>query len=209
MKIHFIYLSALFILFMFFSFLVRYISSNKGENIALYDELKKDSYNFHQLYDIEVEQYSSNNNSISDTIRFMKSNGDFVRISDFVGDKGKFIIRFNDMGCSSCIKYFKDNIKDVISYIKEIGIENVTVILNTNDPRTLYVFKKQYGFPCDVLGAQLGSLSVVLEKNETVVTYYFCTLSKELVIENCFINIQNSPNRTDVYMKSVKRKFCN
>ena len=195
-------------MFMFFSFLVKYVNTEREGNTALYDDLKKDSYNFHQLCDIEREQYNSNNNSVSDTIRIMSDNGNFVKISDFIGDKGKFIIRFNDMGCSSCIKYFKDNIEDIIYYIEEIGVENVAVILNTNDPRTLYVFKKQYGFPCEVLGIQLGSLSSVLEKKETVVTYYFCTLSKERVIENCFINIQNSPDRTDIYMKSIRRKFC-
>lgn len=195
-------------MFISFSFLVKHVNTKRVENAVLYDDLKRDSYNFHQLCDIEKEQYSSNNNYVSDTIRIMKGNGNFIGVSDFVGDKDKFIIRFNDIGCSSCIKYFKDNIENVISYIKEIGAENVAVMLNTNDPRALYVFKKQYGFPCEVLGVQLGGLSAVLENDDTVVAYYFCTLSKDRIIENCFINIQNSPDRMDVYVESIKRKFC-
>jgi len=95
----------------------------------------------------------------------------------------------------------------VISFIEELGTENVAIVLNTKDPRTLYIFQKQYGIPCDVLGVQLGHLSTVLEKEEAVVVYYFCILSKKLVLEDCFINIQDSPERTDAYFDSIKRKY--
>jgi len=80
MRIHFVYLSILFVLFIIFLFLVKHINVDKEIGGGLYDELKKNSYNFHQLYDIEMEQYNSDNNLVLDTVKLLKANGEFVGI---------------------------------------------------------------------------------------------------------------------------------
>ena len=54
----------------------------------------------------------------------------------------------------------------------------------------------------------IGLLSPIMEVSDTVVAYYFCVLSKEYLMENCFINIQEISERTDAYFESIKRKFA-
>ena len=58
-----------------------------------------------------------------------------------------------------------------------------------------------------IVGCELGKFSDVLETKESVITYYFCTVTKDMVLENCFINIQDWPERTEAYFECIKRKF--
>ena len=95
----------------------------------------------------------------------------------------------------------------LISAISEVGSENVICLLNSDNPRIIRSFKRTYHISCDVYGLSIGYLSPVLEVSNTVVAYYFCVLSKECLMENCFINIQEFPERTNAYFKSIKRKF--
>ena len=55
----------------------------------------------------------------------------------------KFVIRFNDAGCISCMQYLKKHIDYINMFISEVGAQNVICLLNSNNPRIIRSFKKQ------------------------------------------------------------------
>lgn len=205
--IHFLYISIILFIITTALFVIRSKSDQELVDMSVYEDLKKDSFNYQQIYSIVMEQTASDNLCLKDTLSVIREDGANVLISDIVNSKDKFVIRFNDIGCSSCIKYFKDNIESLVDFINKVGQDNVIIVLNTDNPRALHVFKKQYKLPCSVYGLLLGGLSPSMEIQETVVAYYFFVLSKDLMIENSFINIQNWPERTDAYFNALKRKY--
>ena len=168
------------ILTLFVLFIIGYI--RQGDNKLIYESLKKDSYNYHQIYSINLEQMNTDNITVSDTLSVLKENGENILVSEILNTGDKFVIRFNDAGCISCMQYFKKHI--------------------------IRSFKKQYCISCEVYGLSIGLLSPIMEVSDTVVAYYFCVLSKEYLMENCFINIQEISERTDAYFESIKRKFA-
>lgn len=182
-------------------------SIHKKGDRELFEHLKRDSYNYNQIYNVNLEQINADNISISDTLMLLKENGKKVLISSLLSVGDKFVIRFNDAGCISCMQYFKEYISDINKFISEVGAENVICLLNSDNPRIIRSFKKQYNISCDVYGLVIGLFSPVLEKNETVVAYYYCILSKDYLIENCFVNIQEMSERTEAYFESIKRKY--
>lgn len=46
-----------------------------------------------------------------------------------------------------------------------------------------------------------------MEEQGSAKPYYFCTISKKMELRDCFINIYDSPERTDAYFESIKRKY--
>lgn len=194
------------ILTLFVLFIIGYIW--QGDNKLIYESLKKDSYNYHQIYSINLEQMNTDNITVSDTLSVLKENGENILVSEILNTGDKFVIRFNDAGCISCMQYFKKHIDYINMFISEVGAQNVICLLNSNNPRIIRSFKKQYCISCEVYGLSIGLLSPIMEVSDTVVAYYFCVLSKEYLMENCFINIQEISERTDAYFESIKRKFA-
>jgi len=201
--VHFTYISLILILFVLF--VINFIY--KEDDKFIIETMKVDSFNYNQIRDINLEQINSDNISISDTLLVLNENGERILISAIINFGDKFVIRFNDVGCVSCMQYFKKHIDDINTFISEVGSENVICLLNSDNPRIIRSFKRTYHISCDVYGLSIGYLSPVLEVSNTVVAYYFCVLSKECLMENCFINIQEFPERTNAYFKSIKRKF--
>ena len=210
MRTHYTYITILVFTIVCGFFIVKGNIDNQANNLQNKEwisHLKKDSYNFQQLNSIVLEQYSAEGYELKDTIRIMNTHGQYIFLKALLSGNPKWIIRFNDIGCTSCIQYFKDHVESFKRMISDIGFDNVIVILNTVDPHELYVFEKQYNLSCRTVGCELGKFSDVLETKESVITYYFCTVTKDMVLENCFINIQDWPERTEAYFECIKRKF--
>lgn len=201
--IHFTYIS--FILLLTVLLAINNITKEGDKYVS--ESLKMDSYNYNQMCNVNLEQINADNFCVPDTLFLLKENGENILVSTVLKTGDKFVIRFNDVGCMSCIQYFKKHMNDINSFISKVGSENVICLLNSDNPRIIRSFKKQYRFSCEVYGLPIGFLSPVLEVGDTVVAYYFCVLSKDLFMGNCFINIQEFPERTDAYFESIKRKY--
>ena len=204
--VHFIYLSIIGIIIIAFSFF-----STKEENAHIpdevYESLKADSYNFNQIQNITMEQFRSENTTVDKSTLLFTEKGDSISILELTKKGNRFIIRFNDTGCLSCISFFNNHLHEINDFLETIGTEQSAIIINTNNPRIIRSFKNQHKLTCEVFGLPLGGLSLALETEDSVVAFYFCVLSKEMQIEKCFINIQDWPERTNAYFESIKRKF--
>ena len=75
--IHFTYMSLILTLFVLF--IIGYI--RQGDNKLIYESLKKDSYNYHQIYSINLEQMNTDNITVSDTLSVLKENGENILVS--------------------------------------------------------------------------------------------------------------------------------
>ena len=78
--IHFTYMSLILTLFVLF--IIGYI--RQGDNKLIYESLKKDSYNYHQIYSINLEQMNTDNITVSDTLSVLKENGENILYSGII-----------------------------------------------------------------------------------------------------------------------------
>ncbi|MCF2660386.1 hypothetical protein JQM83_14500 [Parabacteroides distasonis] len=202
-SIHFTYLSVIGCIVLCLLIMI----PNHNTNDQLIESLKKDSFNYNQLVSIILEQFAADNQKVNKDVLLMNSKGQTIPLSDIILNNNKFIIRFNGVGCNSCIRFFNDNMHNINEMIESIGNENVIIVMNTMHPREINSFINKHQIKCNVYGLPIGNLSTLLEKQETVIAYYFCTVTKDMVLENCFINIQDWPERTEAYFKCIKRKF--
>lgn len=192
------------ILTLFVLFIIGYI--RQGDNKLIYESLKKDSYNYHQIYSINLEQMNTDNITVSDTLSVLKENGENILVSEILNTGDKFVIRFNDAGCISCMQYFKKHIDYINMFISEVGAQNVICLLNSNNPRIIRSFKKQY---CIV-----NCESTIVCKREVILgIFHICKIrlynrvfvtgcSTDIIFLNCFLT-----NAGEDMMRSISVFF--
>ena len=189
-----------------------YLYSNRPSeedaiNKELADKDRMAAYNLDQLQTICIQQLQTENVQLDENIYLFEENGDSVQMQEVLGRKDKFVIRFNDAGCTSCIEEFIRKLPLMKNFIQEIGVENIVVFLNTTNPRNVTVFKKQHKLDCPVYALPIGELDAPIEKQDEIVAYYYFVFSDSGMMENCFIPIRGLEERNDVYLNSIRRKF--
>lgn len=171
------------------------------------DKDKMAAYNLNQLQTICSQQLQNENVQIDTLLYLFEENGDSVQVQEVLGLKDKFVIRFNDAGCTSCIEDFLSKLPLIKSFIQELGTENVVILLNTINPRNVTVFKKQYKLACPVYALPIGKLNAPIERQDEIVAYYYFVSSEKGIMENCFIPIKGLEERNNMYLNSIRRKL--
>ena len=133
-------------------------SEEDAINKELADKDRMAAYNLDQLQTICIQQLQTENVQLDENIYLFEENGDSVQMQEVLGRKDKFVIRFNDAGCTSCIEEFIRKLPLMKNFIQEIGVENIVVFLNTTNPRNVTVFKKQHKLDCPVYALPIGEL---------------------------------------------------
>ena len=106
-------------------------SEEDAINKELADKDRMAAYNLDQLQTICIQQLQTENVQLDENIYLFEENGDSVQMQEVLGRKDKFVIRFNDAGCTSCIEEFIRKLPLMKNFIQEIGVENIVVFLNT------------------------------------------------------------------------------
>lgn len=176
-----------------------------GKELAEKDRMA--AYNLSQLQTICNQQLQTENVLLNGSVYLFEENGDSVQMQKVMGQEDKFVIRFNDAGCTSCIEDFIQKLPLMKNFIQEIGSENVVIFLNTTNPRNVTVFKRQHKLDCSIYALPIGNLDAPIEKRDEIVAYYYFVLSDKGIMENCFIPVKGLEERNDVYLNSIKRKF--
>lgn len=198
---------SVFMLVALFGMLLVAKDNKEEENNALTDQLKADSFNFNQILQITDEQLESENTFVTDSILFLTEKGNYEPLGNLMKGTDKFIIRFNDSGCTSCVEYFLKNINDIIQLSNDVKEENIMVVLNTKKPRDILLFKNKLKIPYEVYGVPLGDIPLEIEIQNEVVAYYYFILTNKMTSNDVFIPIQELSERTDLYFKSIKKHF--
>ena len=60
---------------------------------------------------------------------------------------------------------------------------------------------------CPVYGMLIGDMPIELESKEHLIPYYYFSISKEMLIQNCFVPSNDFKDISKCYIKSMKRKF--
>ena len=106
-----------------------YLYSDKSseENVINKEFANKDrmaAYNLNKLQLICNQQLQTENVPLNGSVYLFEENGDSVQMQKVMGRKDKFVIRFNDVGCTSCIEDFIQKLPLMKNFIQEIGAEN-------------------------------------------------------------------------------------
>ena len=165
------------------------------------------SYNMYQLETITNNQLRSNYVYLNKRLKLLTINGDSVNLEHVINTQDKFVIRFNDAGCSSCIEDFTNQITNLHKLIEKLGDNNVIFLLNTKKPRDLLVFKKQFNLKCNLFALDVGTLPLPIESEEDIVTYYYFVINQDYRTTECFVSIKELTERTEFYFNSIVKKF--
>lgn len=165
------------------------------------------SYNMSQLETITNNQLKSNYVCLDKRLKLLTIDGDSVDIEHVVNNQDKFVIRFNDVGCSSCIEDFTNQIPNLHKLIEKLGDNNVVLFLNTKNPRDLLVFKRQFNLKCGLFALDVGALPLPMESGEDIVTYYYFVINQNYRTTECFVSIKELIERTQLYFDSIVKRF--
>lgn len=189
-------------------FLCFEVSSNESLNIddELMERDRMAAYNLNQLQIICNQQLLSENIRINNGL-LLDENGDKIPLKTISAGSDKFFIRFNDAGCTSCIEEFIQKLPQTNEFIQSLGADNVVILLNTDNPRFISVFRKQHKLNCLIYALPIGRLGIPIEQQDEIVAYYYFVLSKDNTIDDCFIPIKGLDARNRIYFDSIKRKL--
>lgn len=118
---HYIYLS--FILLLFYGLI--YLFKEKSVVEIICNNLKEESFRHGQHLEIDLMQLGANGFFVEDTLRLLKYDGCEVLISSVVQSVDKFVIRFNEVGCTSCLSSFNKKIREINNLISTVDGKNV------------------------------------------------------------------------------------
>lgn len=185
-------------------FLLLTKDGNKSTTVDNYSRL---SYNMYQLETITNNQLRSNNIYLNKKLKLLTINGDSVELEHVINTQDKFVIRFNDVGCSSCIEDFTNQIPNLHKLIEKLGDNNVIVFLNTKNPRNILAFKRQFNLNCNIFALDVGALPLPMESEDDIVTYYYFVIDKNCRTTECFVSIKELVERTILYFKSIVKRY--
>lgn len=180
---------------------------NKDKDNEITKKYSMVSYNLSQVQTIDILQLKSEQIPINCESFLLSESGDSISAKLLLQDTNKFIIRFNDAGCTTCIEDFLNHLPDVNRFIEEIGRDNVLVLLNTENPRNITTFKKRHGINCDIYAIPVGKINIPIELQDEIVSYYYFVVSDNK-FTNCFISIKELSERTQHYLESIRRRFA-
>ena len=160
-----------------------------------------------QLETINNNQLKSNYVCLDKRLKLLTIDGDSVDLEHVVNAQDKFVIRFNDIGCSSCIEDFTNQIPNLNKLIENLGSNNVVLFLNTKNPRDLLVFKRQFNLKCNLFALDVGNLPLSMESEEDIVTYYYFIINQNYRATECFVSVKELIERTQLYFDAIVKRF--
>lgn len=206
MKAKKIYIVLLLISLFLIIFFVLKNNSKEKEQLYNWGQYEIDSYNLTQLKGITSKELKFDNIKTNPNLYLLTESGDKISIKSI---RNKFVIRFRDIGCSSCVQSFIDHIEEMNKFINGIGTDNVVLLINTDNVRDIVIFKKKNKIPCNIYALSLNQLPTeILDKDENIMAaYYYFIISNRYLIQNIFIPIQNFQERNDLYIESIGQYF--
>lgn len=200
MKYKFLFLSlfSLLILFVLTIIKVREIDDYRFENV------KCDSYLLSHLRENISKQLQSNNCCIDAGINLLDQSGEVIHFCDIIKET-KFVIRFRGTQCRSCINIFNQYLERLQKVVSDIGNDSVIILLDSKNIEDLQVIADKMN--CEVYSVSTGDLPLELDNEVYIIPFYFFTLSHFLMVQDCFIPVDNLNELLDVYVESIKRKY--
>ena len=200
MKYKFLLLSV-FSLFILFCLVTIKIKENANVSV---ERIKNDSFLLNCLYENLNKQFKSNNSFIKNETSLVDISGNTIYLRDIVG-KMKFVIRFRGTQCRSCVNVFNQYTERLKKIISDLGADLVIILLDSENITDLQIVTEKMN--CEVYGIPVGNLSLELENKNHIIPFYLFTLSNFLMIQDCFIPVDNLDDLLDVYIESIERKY--
>lgn len=169
------------------------------------------------LNDNELQIYTLKNNSegvknsllwgvISegDTIEnspVFNENGDEIMLKSLAGNSSKFVLRYSELHCSSCVEKQVALFNKVINVI---GEDNVLILSSYTNNRDLLLFKRMNQIKLPVYNIKDADLGIPAEGANSPI---FFVLSKNLKISNVFLPLEYDPDLTQQYHEKIITKY--
>jgi len=165
----------------------------------------------------ELEAYNLKNNSqgvknsllwgvmsegdVIDDLVVSTQNGDEVSMKTLVGSSSKFVLRYSELHCSSCVE------KQILLFNKvvdRIGEDNVLIISSYTNNRDLLLFKRMNQIKLPVYNIKDANLGISAEGADSPI---FFVLSNNLRVSNVFLPLEYDPILTEEYHERIMKKY--
>lgn len=143
---------------------------------------------------------NSEGKKITSTIKLFDNQGKQIDLKDILNDSPKLIFRFSQMDCKACIDEEFDRIKRLS---KQIGINNVLIITDYENPRNLRLFIKMNLIDVAVYNCEKFDLLI----EERGLSPYVFLLSKEGYTQKVHYLDKSSVESTKEFYKDILRFF--
>jgi hypothetical protein len=143
--------------------------------------------------------FKSEDVKLNESILLTNENGLISKLKDIIMEDYTLVIRYSTYNCESCVQFQINSLKPFINKLKSNNI----IVISDENQRSIKLFKEKSGFIYQTYFMHGNLIEYVDNRNEP----YFFIIDKSLHTRLLFIPHKESPELTNIYLKTIVDRF--